>query len=123
MGYVLVMHACRLHVCLLRLHPICLLHFHDIWGFVTDGYLECANGEGEMVLVYVEQKLLKENRKKENKALGLIQQGLEGMILSKVSNSQYLKKASVVYLGGIVWGTKGGTHGNNVIMGWVIVNK
>lgn len=31
-----------------------LLHSHDLWGFVTDGYLECANGEGEMVLVDVE---------------------------------------------------------------------
>ena len=28
---------------------------------------------------------------------------------------------SVVYLGRIVWGTEGGTQGNNVIMGWVIV--
>jgi len=27
----------------------------------------------------------------------------------------------VIYLGGITWGTKGGTQGNNVIMGWAIV--
>ena len=28
---------------------------------------------------------------------------------------------TVVYLRGIVWGTEGGTQGNNVIMGWAIV--
>ena len=26
-----------------------------------------------------------------------------------------------MYLGGVIWGTEGGTQGNNVIMGWVIV--
>ena len=30
-------------------------------------------------------------------------------------------KDTVIYLGGITWGTKGGTQGNNVIMGWAIV--
>ena len=29
----------------------------------------------------------------------------------------------VVYLGAILWSTEGGTQGNNVIMGWAIVNK
>jgi len=30
----------------------------------------------------------------------------------------------VIYLGGIIWGTKGGTQGNNVIMGWaIVINK
>ena len=28
-----------------------------------------------------------------------------------------------MYLGGIIRGTKGGTQGNNVIMGWAIVIK
>ena len=31
---------------------------------------------------------------------------------------------AVIYLGGIIWGTKGGTQGNNVIMGWaIVINK
>jgi len=30
----------------------------------------------------------------------------------------------VIYLGGITWGTKGGTQGNNVIMEWaIVINK
>ena len=29
-----------------------------------------------------------------------------------------------MYLVGIIWGTKGGTQGNNVIMGWtIVINK
>ena len=31
---------------------------------------------------------------------------------------------NVIYLGGVIWGTKGGTQGNNVIMGWaIVINK
>ena len=30
----------------------------------------------------------------------------------------------VIYLGEIIWGTKGGTQGNNVIIGWaIVINK
>jgi len=38
----------------------------------------------------------------------------------KVKSRQY----GVLTLGGIIWGTKGGTQGNNVIMGWtIVINK
>ena len=33
-------------------------------------------------------------------------------------------RKDVMYLGGVIWGTKGGTQGNNVIMGWaIVINK
>lgn len=53
---------------------------------------EPTNAASEMALINVEQMLLRENGKKENKALGLIQQGLDDVILSKVSNANSLKK-------------------------------
>lgn len=51
------------------------------------------NEETKMALRNVEGMLLRENRKKDNKSLGLIQQGLDDMILSKVSNAESSKKA------------------------------
>ena len=33
-------------------------------------------------------------------------------------------RSIVIYLRGIIWGTKGGTQGNNAIMGWaIVINK
>jgi hypothetical protein len=46
-----------------------------------------------MALTNAEQILLKENRKKENKSLSLIQQGLTETIFLKVSSSVSSKKA------------------------------
>ena len=35
-----------------------------------------------------------------------------------------LKGWNVIYLGGIIWGTKGGTQSNNVMIGWaIVINK
>jgi len=70
-----------------------LLHSHDLWGFVTDGCLEPANEAAMMALTNAERTLLKDKKKKDNKALGLIQQSLDGVILSKVSNAEYSKEA------------------------------
>lgn len=55
-------------------------------------YPEPSNEVTEMALTNVEQTLLRENKKKDNKALGLSKQGFNDMILSKVSNAESLKK-------------------------------
>ena len=52
-----------------------ILHAQDIWEFVTIGYPEPADQAAELTLSNAEHLLLKENWKKDNKALGLIQQG------------------------------------------------
>ena len=49
-----------------------ILRDHDIWEFVTIGYPEPPNQATELTLTNVERVLLKENWKKDNKALGLI---------------------------------------------------
>lgn len=53
-----------------------------------------ANEVVEMALTNFEWMLLREKKKKkENKSPDLIQQGLDEVILSKVSNAEYSKKA------------------------------
>ena len=49
-----------------------ILCSQDFWSYVCDGYAELANVAAELALTNVERVLLKENRKKDNKALGLI---------------------------------------------------
>lgn len=69
-----------------------LLRYHDLWGFVIDGYPEPPNEGAMMALTNAERTLLKENRKKDNKALSLMQQRLDDVILSKVSYAEYSKE-------------------------------
>ena len=47
----------------------------------------------ELSLTNVERVLLNENRKKDNKALGIIQQGLSKSIFPKISSAKSLKKS------------------------------
>ncbi len=68
-----------------------LLHSHDLYGFVTDGYLEPDDQEAKMALKNVKQTLLRENIKKDNKDLGLVKQGLDDVIFSKVSSVESSK--------------------------------
>ena len=63
------------------------LRSHDLWGFVTNGYPEPANEAVEMVLTNDKLMLSKDIKKKYNKFVGLIQQGLDDVIHSKFSNS------------------------------------
>ena len=49
-----------------------LLCAQDLWEFVTIGYLEPADQEAELDLRNAEHVLFKENRKEDNKSLGLI---------------------------------------------------
>ena len=70
-----------------------ILRAQDIWEFVTIGYPKQADQVAELALTNVERVLLKENRKKDNKALGLIQQGLSESIFPKISSVESSKKA------------------------------
>ena len=58
----------------------------DIWVFVTIVYPKPVDQAIELALSNVKRVLLKENRKKDNKALGLIQQGLSESIFLKISS-------------------------------------
>ena len=66
----------------------------DLWEFVTIGYSELADQVAELALSNVEHVLLKENRKKDNTALGLIQRGLSESIFPNISNIESSKKDS-----------------------------
>ena len=70
-----------------------ILRAQDLWEFVTIGYPEPANQAAELALTNVERVLLKENWKKDNKALGLIQQGLSEFIFLKISSAESSKKS------------------------------
>ena len=69
-----------------------ILHAQDLWEFVMLGYAELANQAIELALSNVERVLLKENRKKNKKGLGLIQQGLSESIFLKISSVESSKK-------------------------------
>ena len=70
-----------------------ILRAQDLWEFVMIGYPEPANQAAELALTNAERVLLKENWKKDNKALGLIQQGLSESIFPKISSVESSKKA------------------------------
>jgi hypothetical protein len=70
-----------------------ILHSQDLWTYVIDGYAEPADVATELALSNVDRVLLKENRKKDNKALGLIQQGLNESICTKISSAASSKMA------------------------------
>ena len=65
----------------------------DLWEFVTIGYPEPADQVAELALTNAERVLVKENRKKDNKALGLIQQGLNESIFPKILSAESSKKS------------------------------
>ena len=49
-----------------------ILCAQDLWEFVTIGYPELADQATELALSNAEHVMLKENRKKDKKTLGLI---------------------------------------------------
>ena len=57
------------------------------------GYPKRDDQAVELALTNVECVLLKENWKKDNKAFGLIQQGLSESIFLKISSAESSKKA------------------------------
>ena len=70
-----------------------ILCAHDLWEFVTIGYPKPPDQAAELALTNAERVLLKENQKKDNKALSLIQQGLSESIFPKISSVESSKKA------------------------------
>ena len=70
-----------------------IMRAQDLQEFVMISYHEPAHQAAELVLTNVERVLLKKNRKKDNKALGLIQQGLSESIFLKISSVESSKKA------------------------------
>ena len=77
--------------CFMRMRTI--LHSQDLLEFVSIGYLQPVDQTLEMALTNAKQILLKENRKKDNKSLDLIQQGLNETIFLKVSSSVSSKQS------------------------------
>ena len=65
----------------------------DLWTYVIDGYAEPTDAAVELALSNADHVLLKENMKKDNKALGLIQQGLNESIFMKISSAASSKMA------------------------------
>ena len=61
-----------------------ILRAEGLWEFVTIGYLEPIDQAAELAPSNAECVLLKENRKKDNKAFDLIQQGLSESIFPKI---------------------------------------
>jgi hypothetical protein len=70
-----------------------VLFSQDIWEFVIVGYRESIDQATKMALTNAEWIFLKENIKKDNKALSLIQQGLTETIFLKMSSAVSSKKA------------------------------
>jgi hypothetical protein len=70
-----------------------ILRSQYIWEFVTIGYPDPTDQAVEMALTNVERILLKEKKKKDNKSLGLIQQGLTETIFLKVSSAVSSRKS------------------------------
>ena len=66
----------------------------DVWEFVTNGYPKPVDQAADLDQSNVDRVLLKENRKKDNTALGLIQRGLSESIFPNISNIESSKKDS-----------------------------
>ena len=64
-----------------------------MWTYVIDGYAERKTVVAKLALSNADHVLLKENRKKDNKALGLIQQGLNESIFMKIASGASSKMA------------------------------
>jgi hypothetical protein len=70
-----------------------IFHSQDLWTYIIDGYVEPVDAAAELALPNVGHVLLKENRKKDNKALGLIQQGLNEAIFMNIASASSSKMA------------------------------
>jgi hypothetical protein len=70
-----------------------ILRSQDLWTYVINGYAEPVDVAAELALSNNDCVLLKENRKKDNKVLGLIQQGLNESIFTNISSVASSKMA------------------------------
>ena len=64
-----------------------------MWTYVIDGYAELVDVATELALSNADHVLLKENRKKDNKALGSIQQELNESIFMNIASATSSKTA------------------------------
>jgi hypothetical protein len=64
-----------------------IMRSQDLWTYVIDGYVEPVDAATELALSNADRVLLKENRKKDNKDLGLIQQGLNESTFMNISSA------------------------------------
>ena len=69
------------------------MRFQNLWTYVIDGYVDPVDAATELALSNVDHVFLKENRKKDNKTLGLIQQGLNESIFMKIASATSSKMA------------------------------
>ncbi|KAA8549872.1 hypothetical protein F0562_001556 [Nyssa sinensis] len=67
----------------------------DLWELVTDGYME-PTLQKEVAYTADEKKALKEQRKKDKKALFLLYQGLDESTFEKVAKATNSKQASEI---------------------------
>jgi hypothetical protein len=72
-----------------------ILLSQDLWTYVIDGYAERDDAATELTLSNANHVLLKENRKRDNKALGLIEQRLNESIFTKISSVSSSKMTSL----------------------------
>ena len=70
-----------------------LFRSQDVWDLVESGFPEQKNQQAYQALSHVENDLLKENRKKDAKALFFIQQVVEEAIFPKVVVATSSKQA------------------------------
>ena len=70
-----------------------LLSSQDLWELVGNGYAEPESSATEASFSATQKSELKEFRKRDNKALFLIYQGVEESVFEKISNAQSFKEA------------------------------
>jgi hypothetical protein len=70
-----------------------LLRSQELWELVEDGYTEPESTREEAAMSNVERQTLRESRKKDNKALFTIYQGLDEAILEMVAPAKMSKEA------------------------------
>jgi hypothetical protein len=70
-----------------------LFCFQDVWDLVENGFPEQADKQAYHALSQAEKDLLKENKKKDSKALFFIQQAMEESIFPKVVAATRSKQA------------------------------
>jgi hypothetical protein len=70
-----------------------LFCFQDVWDLVENGFPEQADKQAYHALSQAEKDLLKENKKKDSKALFFIQQAMQESIFPKVVAATRSKQA------------------------------
>ena len=70
-----------------------LFSSQDLWDLVENGYQEPANVAAYNALSQVDKDLLKDNRKKDSKALFFIFEGMDEIIFPRIATATEFKQA------------------------------